>query len=37
MEILIGIVLYALFLFFFISLGKFTKDCDNSMREQFKN
>ena len=35
MEIIIGVIAYAVILFFLLSFGRFSKECDNSMREYF--
>ena len=35
MEILLGIVVYTVVLMFLLLFGRFTKDCDNSMRKYF--
>ncbi len=37
MEIIAGIFAYILFVFFFILFGKFSKECDLSMRDLKKN
>jgi hypothetical protein len=36
MEVLIGLLIYAVIIFGFVSFGKFMKECDNSMREQLR-
>ncbi|MDP1676446.1 MAG: hypothetical protein Q8L88_06225 [Bacteroidota bacterium] len=33
MEIIIGVIAYAAVLFFLLSFGRFSKECDNSIRE----
>ena len=35
MEIIIGLIAYMVVLFFLLSFGRFSKECDNSMREYF--
>jgi len=37
MEILIGIFLYLLVVMFLVSLGKFLKECDDSLLKGMKN
>ena len=36
MEIIIGVIAYAVILFFLLSFGRFSKECDNSIREYFR-
>ncbi|MFA5834664.1 MAG: hypothetical protein WDA22_14385 [Bacteroidota bacterium] len=35
MEIIIGLIAYAVVLFFLLSFGRFCKECDNSMQGYF--
>ncbi|MCK9407546.1 MAG: hypothetical protein M0R68_00255 [Bacteroidetes bacterium] len=35
MEIIIGLIAYAVVLYFLVSFGRFSKECDNSMGEYF--
>ena len=35
MEIVIGLIAYTAILFFLLSCGRFSKECDNSLREYF--
>jgi len=35
MEIVIGVIAYTAILFFLLSFGRFSKGCDNSLREYF--
>ena len=35
MEIIIGVMAYAVVLFFLLSFNRFCKECDNSMRGYF--
>ena len=35
MEIVIGLIAYTAILFFLLSFGRFSKGCDNSLREYF--